>query len=82
MQPKTKSEELHQEMPETQADLGERIRQRAYELSQQRGAEEGDELSDWYQAESEIRATFGPAEFSEEGRQRAQSEPRDAGQGT
>lgn len=46
----------------SQAEIQEQIRQRAYDLSQNRGAE-GDELSDWYQAEAEIYAALGPAAF-------------------
>ena len=41
------------------------IRRRAYELSRQRGQADGDELSDWYRAEAEIRAAFGLAEFND-----------------
>ncbi|MGH9839674.1 MAG: DUF2934 domain-containing protein [Blastocatellia bacterium] len=76
MRAQTKHEELHQEASETgqpydladapsQPDLQEQIRQRAYELSQQRGDGGGDELDDWYRAEAEIRAAFGPSEFTE-----------------
>ncbi len=76
MKAKTKQEELHKEASEmehpydlseapTQPDLQEQIRQRAYELSQQRGDDGGDELSDWYRAEAEIRAAFGPSEFND-----------------
>jgi hypothetical protein len=75
MKAKTKPEELQQEASEleqihdstdapTQADIQERIRQRAYEISQNRGAD-GDEVSDWYQAEAEIYAALGPAEFED-----------------
>ena len=32
----------------------EQIRRRAYELYEQRGREDGHELSDWVQAESEV----------------------------
>jgi hypothetical protein len=35
-------------------DLQEQIRRRAYELYQQRGRDEGHELDDWLQAESEV----------------------------
>ena len=34
--------------------LQEQIRRRAYELYQQRGRDEGHELDDWLQAESEV----------------------------
>jgi len=35
-------------------DLQEQIRRRAYELYEQRGREDGHELDDWLQAESEV----------------------------
>lgn len=35
--------------------LEERIRQRAQEIYQQRGGQDGSELDDWLQAEAEIR---------------------------
>lgn len=35
--------------------LEERIRQRAYELYETRGREEGHELDDWLRAESELK---------------------------
>ncbi len=76
MRAKTKQEELHEEASEmghpydlsevpVKPDLQEQVRQRAYELSQQRGDADGDELSDWYRAEAEIRAAFGPSEFTD-----------------
>ena len=37
------------------ADVEEKIRQRAYELFESRGGAEGHELQDWLQAEEEIR---------------------------
>ena len=36
-------------------NLDEDIRKRAFEISQQRNENEGDELSDWLQAEKEIK---------------------------
>lgn len=36
------------------ADLQEQIRRRAYELYEQRGREDGRDLDDWLQAESEV----------------------------
>jgi len=44
-----------QEIP-TQTELDERIRQRAYEIYQARGSEDGHDLDHWLEAESEIRA--------------------------
>ncbi len=46
-------------------ELQERIRQRAHELYEQRGRDEGHELDDWLQAESEVaqkkaKAVAGP----------------------
>jgi hypothetical protein len=35
-------------------ELQEQIRRRAYELYEQRGRDEGHELDDWLQAESEV----------------------------
>ena len=35
-------------------DLEEQVRRRAYELYEQRGKEEGHDLEDWLQAESEL----------------------------
>jgi len=37
-------------------DAEEEIRQRAFELFEARGSEEGHELEDWLQAEEEIRS--------------------------
>ena len=34
--------------------IQERIRQRAYELYEQRGREDGNDLDDWLKAESEV----------------------------
>ena len=39
---------------ESSADLTEQVRSRAYELYERRGREDGHELNDWLQAESEI----------------------------
>jgi len=39
---------------EPNRDLQERIRRRAYELYEQRGKEDGHDLDDWLQAESEV----------------------------
>ena len=36
------------------SDLQEQIRRRAYELYEQRGRNDGHELNDWLQAESEL----------------------------
>ena len=39
---------------ESASDLQEQIRRRAYELYEQRGRNDGYELNDWLQAESEL----------------------------
>ena len=39
---------------ESTSDLQEQIRRRAYELYEQRGREDGGDLDDWLQAESEV----------------------------
>lgn len=39
---------------ESTGELQEQIRRRAYELYEQRGREDGRELDDWLQAESEM----------------------------
>jgi hypothetical protein len=39
---------------ESTSDLQEQIRLRAYELYEQRGREDGRDLDDWLQAESEV----------------------------
>jgi hypothetical protein len=39
-------------------EIHELIARRAYELYQQRGAEAGDELSDWLRAEAEVLASI------------------------
>ena len=42
---------------ESSSELNERIRCRAYELYEQRGREDGHDLDDWFQAESEVTQT-------------------------
>ena len=39
---------------ESTSDMQEQIRRRAHELYEQRGREDGHELDDWLQAESEV----------------------------
>jgi Protein of unknown function (DUF2934) len=39
---------------EPPVDIQEQVRRRAYELYEQRGREEGRDLDDWLQAESEL----------------------------
>ena len=39
---------------ESTSELQEQIRRRAYELYEQRGRDDGHELDDWLQAESEV----------------------------
>jgi len=42
---------------EAQLDIVEQIRQRAYELYQQRGGTDGNDVEDWLAAEREFRET-------------------------
>ncbi len=42
--------------PPTSEELEQRIRQRAYELWEQRGCPAGSDQDDWFQAEREYRA--------------------------
>lgn len=42
-------------------DFQEQIRRRAYELYEQRGKEDGRELDDWLQAESEVTESTAKA---------------------
>jgi hypothetical protein len=39
-------------------DLDEAVRQRAYEIYQQRGGQHGADLEDWVRAEQEVRSRF------------------------
>jgi hypothetical protein len=56
MSPKSKSSATPDDTPslESPLDPQEQIRRRAFELYEQRGREDGHELDDWLQAESEI----------------------------
>ena len=42
---------------EAQLDIEEQIRQRAYEIYQQRGGADGNHIEDWLAAERELRET-------------------------
>lgn len=44
------------EVTKSEVDLQEQIRRRAYELYEQRAKEDGHDVDDWLQAESEARA--------------------------
>jgi Protein of unknown function (DUF2934) len=44
------------EVTESAIDLQEQVRCRAYELYEKRGKEDGHEIDDWVQAESEVTA--------------------------
>ena len=46
-----------QQTMESSSELHEQIRGRAYELYEQRGREDGHDLDDWFQAESEMTET-------------------------
>jgi hypothetical protein len=54
MKPTHSETELYQTTPITEPPYNQQIRVRAYELFEQRGREEGHDLDDWLQAESEI----------------------------
>lgn len=54
MTAKSKSREPHSRKPNLPSGIEERIRQRAYELHEQRGTVDGFALDDWLQAEAEI----------------------------
>ena len=43
-------------------DLQERIRNRAYDLYEKRGAQDGHALDDWLEAKAEVLGVVGPAE--------------------
>jgi Protein of unknown function (DUF2934) len=51
---KSKSLEPRSRKPDLSTDIEERIRQRAFELHEQRGRVDGFALDDWLQAETEI----------------------------
>jgi len=46
----------------TDKEIRDLIHRRAFEISRQRSAEEGDELSDWLRAEAEVLAEIRAAE--------------------
>jgi Protein of unknown function (DUF2934) len=50
----SKSLETRSPKPELPGDIEERIRERAYELYEQRGRADGFALTDWFQAETEV----------------------------
>jgi hypothetical protein len=43
-------------------DLQERIRNRAYDIYEKRGAQDGHALDDWLEAKAEVLGVVGPAE--------------------
>jgi hypothetical protein len=43
----------------TDAEIEERIRQRAYELCQERGGVDGDQTDDWLRAKEEVLSSKG-----------------------
>jgi DUF2934 family protein len=57
MNAKSKSWKPRSPKPDSSIDIGECIRQRAYELYQHRGRVDGFALDDWLQAETEILGT-------------------------
>ena len=55
MTAKSKSREPRSRKPDLASDIEERIRQRAFELYEQRGRVNGFALDDWLRAEADIR---------------------------
>jgi hypothetical protein len=53
------------------SDLQDRIRNRAYDLYEKRGAQDGHALDDWLQAKAEILGVVAPSEHREETRKTA-----------
>ena len=65
-------DEFHLDL-EKLADVGEEIRQRAYEIYLNRGSAPGRELQDWLDAEREVHGSLGPLLHSRQGQQEAGS---------
>lgn len=64
MKPTSKDPVLLEMKDQTNVSSGElqdQIRRRAYELYEQRGRDDGHELDDWLQAESEVTQTTAKA---------------------
>ena len=55
MADKSKSLEPCSQEPDLSSDIEERIRERAYELYEQRGRADGFAFADWFQAETEMK---------------------------
>ena len=51
----TRTSPMRTETRKSPVDLQEQVRRRAFELYEQRGKEDGHELDDWLQAESEVQ---------------------------
>jgi hypothetical protein len=66
MTAKPRVREPRSRKPSSSSDVTERIRQRAYDLYEQRGKGDGLALDDWLQAESEIRGTKKPGSKSKQ----------------
>ncbi len=71
MKEKSKHDELMAETPDAQpaspaldgeTDPNELIARRAYELYEERGCADGDDLNDWFRAEAEVQARLGESE--------------------
>jgi len=56
------------EPPAETGDIQEQIRQRAYELFEQRGCQHGFDVEDWLQAEAEVTAKVARKETTEQER--------------
>ena len=57
MKPKPSTLAPKSDTPTVMIPIEQQIRQRAYELYEQRGRAEGHDLDDWLQAEHEIKGT-------------------------
>jgi hypothetical protein len=74
MTAKSKSREPRSRKPDLPSDIEEHIRQRAYELYEQRGVVDGFASDDWLQAESEIRGMTKPGSKPKKIKERRQSQ--------
>jgi hypothetical protein len=81
MRIKKKHDELLAETTETQQvsplkdeqpSLSELIARRAYELYEERGRSDGEDLDDWFRAEAEVRDSLGKPERKRTATNRAQ----------
>jgi len=74
MTAKSKAQEPRSRRPKPVSNPEEKIRQRAYELYEQRGRVDGFALDDWLQAEAEIRGAPKSGSKSKPSRRRRESQ--------